>query len=90
MTAGVCHKQFISIPNNKVHGFPFKVVPLESNALFHPALPRFCALLEGFFWDAPQLCRYGPRDGLHAFKTGPVDDPLELGEKKKVTRSKIM
>ena len=74
----------------KLHGFPFKVIPLESNALFHPSLPRFYALLEGFFWDAPQLRRYGPLDGLHAFKTGPLDDPLELsGEKKNVTRSKI-
>ena len=66
-------------------GFPFKVTPLESNALFHHSLPRFYALLEGFFWDAPQLRRYGPLDGLHAFKTGPLDDPLELGENKSHT-----
>ena len=33
-----CHKQFISIPNNKLHGFPFKVIPLESNALFHASM----------------------------------------------------
>ena len=84
-----CHKQFISIPNNKLHGSPFSVIPLASNTLFHPSLPRFYALLEGFFWDAPQLCCYGPLDGLHAFKMGPLDDPLELGEKKKVTRSKV-
>ena len=55
----------------------------------HPSLPRFCAPLEGFFWDAPQLRRYSPLDGPHAFKTGPLDDPLELGKKKKVTQSKI-
>ena len=73
----------------KLHDFPFKVIPLESNALFHPSLPRFYALLEGFVWDAPQLRGYGPLDGLHAFKTGPLDDPFELGEKKKATGSKI-
>lgn len=27
----------------------------KSNALFHPSLPRFYALREGFFWNAPQL-----------------------------------
>ena len=86
---GVTNKQFISIPNNKLHGFAFSVIPLESNALFHPSMPRLYALLEWFFWAAPQLHRYGPLDGLHAFKTGPLDDPLELGEKKKVARSKI-
>ena len=47
------HKQFISIPSNKLHGFPFKVIPLESIALNQPSLPRFYALLEGFLWDAP-------------------------------------
>ena len=61
----------------------FKVIPLESNALFHPSLPRFYALLEGFFWDAPQLHCYGPLDGLHTIKMGPLDDPLQLGEQKK-------
>ena len=30
-----------------------------------------------------------PLEGLHTFKTGPLDDPHELGEKKKVTQSKI-
>ena len=30
-----------------------------------------------------------PLEGLHTFKTGPLDDPHELGEKKRVTRSKI-
>ena len=69
--------------------FPFKVIPLASNALFHPTLPRFYALLEGFIWDAPQLRHYGPLDGLHAFKTGPLNDPFELGEKKKVVWSKV-
>ena len=53
------------------------------NALFYPSMPRLYALLEGFFWAAPQLHRYGPLDGLHAFKNGPLDAPLELGEKKK-------
>ena len=38
---------------------------------------------------APQLRRYGPLDGLHVFKMGPLEDPLELGEKKKVSQSEI-
>ena len=61
----------------------FQVIPLESNALFHPSLPHFYALLKIFFWDAPRLHRYSPIDGLQAFKTGSLDDPHELGEKKK-------
>lgn len=28
-------------------------------------------------------------DGLHALKTGPLDDYFELGGKKKITRGKI-
>ena len=70
---------FISIPNNKLHCFFFKIVPLKSNVLSYCSLPCFYALLKGFFRDAPQLCCYSPLDGLHTFKTG----PLELGVKKK-------
>ena len=32
---------------------------------------------------------YGLLDGLYTFKMGPLDDPIELGEKNKVARSKI-
>ena len=49
------HKQFISNSNNKLHGYPFKVIPLEFNALSHPFLPRYDAQLEVFFGDASQL-----------------------------------
>lgn len=56
--------------------------PLESNALSHPSLPRFYALLEGFFLDALPFCHYTHLDGLHTFKTGPLDDHLQLGERK--------
>lgn len=56
---------------------------LNSNALFHPSLSRFYALLEGFFWNVLQLCHYSTLDGHHIFKGGLLDDPLELGEKKK-------
>ena len=83
------YKQFVSSPNNNLHGFTFKVIPLKSRARFHPSLPRFYALLEGFFWNASQLCCYSPLDGLHVFKTGPLDDPLELDEKQKVTWNKV-
>ena len=40
------------------------------------------------FCENHQLRRYGPLDSLHAFKTDPFDDPLELGDKKKFTRTK--
>ena len=66
---------FNSKQQTTVHGLPFKVIPLESNALFQPSLPRFYVLLGGFFWDAPQVRRHGPFDDLHAFKTGPLDYP---------------
>lgn len=42
----------------------------------------FWALLDEFFFDAPQLC-------IYAFKTGLLEDPFEIKEKKKVTRIKI-
>lgn len=29
---------------------PLEVIPLESDALSQPSLPRLHALLEGFFW----------------------------------------
>ena len=32
---------------------------------------------------SPLLLRYSSLDGLHIFKTSPLDDPLELGKKKK-------
>ena len=35
------------------------------------------------------LRRYSLLDSLHVFKTGPLDDPLELWEKKKVTQNKF-
>jgi len=73
-----CHKEFISSPNNNSHGFTFKVIHLKFNALFHPALPRFYSLLEGFFRNAHQPRRYSPLDDLLGFKTGPFEDPLEL------------
>ena len=48
---------------------------------FHPSMPYFKALLEGF------LCRYGPLNYLQAFlKQVPM---FELGEKKQVTCNKI-
>ena len=81
---GVTNNLF-QFQTTKLHGFPFKVISLESNALFHPSLPRFYSLLEGFFWDAPQLRRYGRFDGLHAFKTGPLMIPLSLGKEKSHT-----
>ena len=70
------------IQNNLLHGFPFKVTPFESNALSHPCL-LFYALLEGFFWCASWVHSYDTLDGLHTFKMGDLDDPLQLGGKEK-------
>ena len=47
---------------------------------FHLSLPRFYAMLKRFFCNTPQLLRYGPLDGLHAFKIGALDDPFVLAE----------
>ena len=63
-----------------MHSFFFKVIPLKSNILSHYSLPRFYALLQRFNWDVLLLCRYGPLNGLHIFKTSPFDVPFELGE----------
>lgn len=55
---------------------------LASNLMQH-SLPHLYALLEAFLLDAPQLRHYSLFDGLHVFKTGPLDDFLELREKEK-------
>lgn len=34
-------KPFISISYNKLHGLPFKLIHIESNAFFNPSVPRF-------------------------------------------------
>jgi len=47
------------------------------------------ALLEGFFRDPPQFRRHGLFDVVHVFKTGPLDDLLELGEEEKITRIQV-
>ena len=52
--------QFISIQNNKLHCFPFKVILLKSNVLSNPFLSCFYVLLEGFLRDAHQFRRNGP------------------------------
>ena len=77
-----CCKQFISISTNKLNDFPFKVIPLESNALSHPSLPCFFALPEGFFWDGPQLHYYGPLLASMPLKQVPLMITLSLRGKK--------
>ena len=42
------HRQFILVPNNKLHGFLFEIISLKS----HPSLPRFYQPVKGFFRDA--------------------------------------
>ena len=56
-------------PSTTVANF-IKVI-LESTALFHSSLLRFHALLDRFFWDAPQLRLNDSLDGFHFFKTTP-------------------
>ena len=70
------HKRSISIPNNALHSFLFKGIPLKINALSHPTLLRFNAQLEQFFRDAPKLRRCGFLDGL-----------LSLGKRKGQTEN---
>ena len=61
----------------------FKVIPLKCNALFHPSMLRFYALLKRIFWDDPQLRYDDPPEGLLTFKKS----PLELKEKPQRARS---
>ena len=68
---------------------PLDVVSPECYALCHPLLPRSDALLEGFSRDPFQLRCRGAFYLVHILKTGPLDDPLEFGEEKKITRSQI-
>ena len=42
---------------------------LGTHGLSHPSLAWFYSLLEEFFWDARQLHRYDPLDGLSAITT---------------------
>ena len=44
-------------------------------------LPCFYALLEGIYWDALQLYRYGIANNMQTFKTG-----LEFAKKKNIAR----
>ena len=59
--------------------------PCQIILVYNPSMK----LLEGFFKDASQLYHYVPVDGLQTFKTGPLDNPLEFGQMKKVTRSQL-
>ena len=88
----MCHKELTSIPNNKLYGFPFTVIPLESNALSYPSLQYFSAillLLEGFCWGVPQRRCYVSLNGVNVFKMDPLDEPLKFEAKKKVAHDKI-
>lgn len=62
----VCQKSNgASLTNN---GFPFKVISSSLMPFSHHSLSRFYVLLEGFFIDVSQLCRYGPFDAAsHGF-----------------------
>ena len=69
--------QTIYFNSIQLHGFPFKLITLYFTFPSH-----FYELIEGFFWDAPQLHHYSSPGGFDTFKTGPLDDPFELGKNK--------
>lgn len=74
-----CHKLFkFKRTNYMFSSLNYPPPPLKPNSLFHPFLPCFYALLEGFLLKVPQLHHYSLLSVLH-----------ELGEKKKSTWSKI-
>ena len=79
--------QFISI-SNKLHGFPFWLIPIESNAL-----PYFLHHTSMHCWtDSSGIpLSYVITALLMTSRTGSLDDPLEFEEKreKKITHSKI-
>ena len=92
----ICHKTQQTKPN-QTNLFQYQttnyMLPLQRNFSWveqiFPSLPRFCALLEGFFRDVSQPCYYGLLNGFPAFEIGPVDNPLELLGKEKSAWSKI-
>lgn len=76
----LCHKLFISVPNNKLQCFPCKLIPLESNTLFYSFLTRFYAEIKGFFIDVPHLPSSRPQ---HLQNGTPLIMPLNLWKRKK-------
>ena len=42
-----------------------------------------------FWYDTPHLRPNNPRQGLHTFKIEPLNDPVELGEKKKLHGGRV-
>jgi len=63
-----CHWNFISIWNQTLYVFPFKIVSLKSITLFHSFLPCIYGILEGFFWDRLQFHGHGPFDCFYVSK----------------------
>ena len=45
--------------------------------------------LKGFFCDVFQSRCYVPVDGIHAFKAGSLDDPLEVRNRKKPREARL-
>ena len=75
-----CLRYFNSIIKDGLQRFHLKVRPIESNPLSQSSLLRLYPQVEEFFWDFPQLSIYIFLDGLHTFKTVPLDNPLEHTE----------
>lgn len=64
---------------------PSKYSPHRSNAPFPSFYPTLLYTVGRIFLDVPQLHRCGPLESLYGFKTGPLDDPRELGGTKSHT-----
>jgi len=62
-------------------------MPLRSNALRHPPLPRLHALLEGSVRDRSEILRHDHFNGFYVRKTCSFHDSIELSEKEEITGS---
>ena len=71
MCVCVCVCLNVKILPSQLLAFSFSVLSL-------PSLPRFYALLEGFFWDTLQVCRYSSFDGPMSSKRVSLMIPLYL------------
>ena len=69
--------------NRKLLCIAFKVIPMSSNAFFHPPLPCFHVLLEGFFRIARSSFVTALLIACKSGKRVPFMTPLSFGNRKK-------
>ena len=79
---------YFTCQKNKIHGFPFKVIPPIYDALSYPFPPSW--MVAGWiFLDIPQLRHYGSLDSIVTFKTSLLDDLFEIGEKRRSGQAQL-